>query len=217
MSKRPVLVTLTSPTASGKSYLLNYIRDVAKLPCLVSTTTRPPRVGEVEGRDYFFISEEESRAIEEQDGFAELAIYRGVRYGVTRQEFSEKLSQGMTFLIVEPSGIDSYIAPAVEAGAHILKYFVYADEAVRIKRFTSRLAADISEMTDRRQLERTVASYVDRLVSMIRVEPGWSAAAEWDGVLSGETAPEKNLEIILEDVEYVQNTAAVQSSPQSCY
>ena len=92
MEKQSVLVTLTAPTCAGKSYLLNYIRNDRKLPCLVSTTTRPARAGEVEGVDYFFISEEESKSIEADDDFAELAVYNGIRYGVTKAEFKSKLN-----------------------------------------------------------------------------------------------------------------------------
>ena len=96
---QPILVTLTAPSCSGKSYLLNYIRDEAKMPCLVSTTTRAPRTGEQEGIDYYFISREQSKRYEIEDNFAELAIYNGTRYGVTKQEFKSKLETGLTFLI----------------------------------------------------------------------------------------------------------------------
>ena len=59
----PTLITLTAPTCSGKSYLLDALtKDWCSR--IVSTTTRPPRPGECEGIDYHFISEEESRRIQ---------------------------------------------------------------------------------------------------------------------------------------------------------
>jgi len=211
MTHKPVLVTLTAPTSAGKSHLLNYIRDVAALPCLVSTTTRSPRAGEREGVDYFFISEERSREIEEADGFAELALYGGVRYGVTRDELAKKLSSGLTFLIVEPSGIDSYVAPALEMGALHLKYFIHTELETRIQRFKDRILADIerdfskdlSVQSTVAAVSQTVSKHVDRLVSMTTVESQWGDAHHWDRTLFGKSDPAENLAIILKDVQRI--------------
>src|SRR5579859_4930261 len=120
---RPLLVTLTAPTCSGKSYLLTYIRDTAKRPCLTSTTTRPPREGEVEGLDYHFISVEESKSIEAAGGFAELAIFRGHRYGVKKKDLKKKREMVPAFLILEQRGIDHYVHQPPDMGAVWLNYF----------------------------------------------------------------------------------------------
>lgn len=209
MKRKPVLVTLTAPSSAGKSHLLNYIRSEAQLPCLISTTTRAPRAGERHGVDYYFISEEESRRIEEANGFAELAVYGGVRYGVTREEFADKLSMGLAFLIVEPSGIDHYVAPAIEMGAIHLKYYIHTDLDTRLARFKQRIAADIERDTlaagsPEERSERITASvmkHVDRLVSMTTVEHRWGEAAAWDRILFGTSDPAKNLAIIISDVQ----------------
>ena len=200
MEKQSVLVTLTAPTCAGKSYLLNYIRNDRKLPCLVSTTTRPARAGEVEGVDYFFISEEESKSLEANDDFAELAVYNGIRYGVTKAEFKSKLDTGLTFLIVEPSGIDHYVKPALDVGAKHLKYFVDVDLSTRIKRFTARLAEDLSKMDKNTNLEKFVSASLIRHAAMLQVEPGWVDLVKWDRVLNGNDTPEHNLSLILADV-----------------
>ncbi len=220
MKQQPVLVTLTSPTAAGKSYLFNYIRDVAKLPCLISTTTRAPRANEVEGVDYYFIDESTSVQMEQRDQFAELAVYRGVRYGVTREEFMGKLSKGIAFLIVEPSGIEHYVAPAVELGALHLKYYIHTDFEVRLERFKKRLEADVDKALGKRtngnvveeqykrdSVQKIISSYTDRLVAMTTEENKWGAAAQWDRTLFGTSAPEDNLKIILSDVEKAQQAA----------
>lgn len=205
MEHAPVLVTLTSPTAAGKSYLFNYIRDVAKMPCLISTTTRPARAGEHEGVDYFFISEEESKRLEGEGRFAELAIYRGVRYGVTQEEFHGKLAQGIAFLIVEPTGIDHYAKPALDAGADHLKFYIHTDPEVRQQRFMDRAMADFQQEIDRYAgdstgLKRLFKSYMDRQRAVSTVEMQWDQAAQWDRILFGVESPETNLQIILDTV-----------------
>ena len=213
MATKPVLVTLTSPSCAGKSYLLNYIRAQRPQSCLISTTTRPPRAGEVEGVDYYFISEEESKSIEAHDGFAELAHYNGVRYGVTKEEFAEKLLTGLAFLIVEPSGIDHYVKPALDVGAVHLKYFINVAQATRLERFKKRLDDDLAEIMDRRtwhvqeeltkkkDIQTCVDAGLKRYKAMLTVEPDWINMADWDGILSGLDAPEHNLAVILGRVQ----------------
>jgi guanylate kinase len=204
MNRKPTLVTLTAPSAAGKSYLFNFIRDVARLPCLISTTTRAPRAGEVEGVDYFFISEDQSVQMEKDDMFAELAIYRGVRYGVTKEEFSEKLSKGIAFLIVEPSGIDHYVKPALEAGANHKKYFITLDLGTRIKRLSNRYLADLKEaMAFGATGQKVTHAFLDRLEAATTSELDWENMHEWDLILSGYEEPQRNLKIILDDLSIV--------------
>ena len=216
METPPVLITLTSPTAAGKSYLFNYIRDVAQLPCLISTTTRLAREGEVEGVDYYFIDLEESKALEEADQFAELAIYRGVRYGVTKKEWNSKLQPGkIAFLIVEPSGIDHYVKPALDVGAVWLKYYIHTDPAVRTKRFLDRMMKDVLNAISADILcgkmdshfnepsaktMKTITSYFDRQRAMLTEEMHWGQKAQWSRTLFGDKEPAYNLDIILNDV-----------------
>lgn len=203
---RPVLVSLTSPTAAGKTHLFNYIRDVAKLPTIVSTTTRQPRAGEVDGVDYHFISTEESLALERDNELAELAVYRGVRYGVTRTELATKLAGGLAFVILEPTGIDHYVAEALKLGAMHLKYFIYTDPVVRIDRFKKRVNSDVeallsADTIDKNKIAGTVTSHLDRLVSMLTVETKWGEMQQWDRILFGEHSPEQNMEIMMRDIE----------------
>lgn len=210
MEKKPVLVTLTAPTAAGKSYLFNYIRDAAKMPCLISTTTRAPRAGEVEGVDYYFISEQRSVEMEKDDLFAELAIYRGTRYGVTKKEFKDKLSNGVAFLIVEPSGIDHYVKPALDMGALHLKYYIHTDAEIRLDRFKQRVKKDIEQVLDYGPRftgaeVAVVMSHMDRLVAMYTEELKWGTMHRWDRNLFGQSDPARNLEIILNDVEKLQS------------
>jgi guanylate kinase len=216
-STPPILITLTSPTAAGKSYLFNYIRDVAKLPCLISTTTRLPREGEIDGVDYYFIDLEESKRLEEANEFAELAIYRGVRYGVTKKEWNNKLQPGkIAFLIVEPSGLDHYVKPALDIGAIWLKYFINTDLQVRMERFIDRMVKDVRSAISvdilngkmyshvkepSEKTMKTILSYFDRQRAMLTEETRWEAKTNWTRIISGENSPEENLMIIQKDIK----------------
>lgn len=214
--EKPILVTLTAPSNAGKSYLFSYIRDQKRLPCLISTTTRPARDGEIEGTDYFFISDEESRAIEERDGFAELMEYNGYRYGVTKEEFHNKLSQGLAFLIVEPTGLDHYIQPALEAGALNLKVFIDVDEPERIRRMQSRLNADLTLLDQQNinpsHVKKLINVHFTRLVTMLTTERNWKDLHDWDLVLSGTDSPQHNIQCILEQVQFMKEDSKLNYS-----
>lgn len=213
MNRPPVLITLTAPSAAGKSYLLNYIRDVAKLPCLISTTTRAKRANEVEGVDYFFISKEESEAIEARGEFAELAIFGGNRYGVTNTEFQTKLNSpaGVAFLIVEPEGINHYVEPALRVGAKHLKFFINVDLDTRLQRLQDRVFNDILELVplmgenysvnvneaSTQKLRNVIKSFSTRLNSVFVKEAQWEQMHQWDAVLDGTDEPQTNLAKIL--------------------
>ena len=192
----PVLITLSSPTCSGKTHLLNYIRHETNFPCLVSTTTRAPRINEQDGIDYYFISDEESLAIEKSDGFAELAIYNNYRYGVTKEEFNCKLLLGPAFLIVEPYGIDHYVQPALEQGARHIKLFVHAPLEVRLERFKNRVVNDLDSTHFTSQAKTGVISHINRLISMLTIEQEWENALKWDAILDGTKSPEYNIQVI---------------------
>ena len=202
--EKSILVTLTAPSAAGKSYLYNYIRDVLKMPCLVSTTTRAPRDGEVDGVDYIFITDEESKRLEAEEQFAELAVYRGFRYGVTKEEFKNKLSQGLAFLIVEPSGIDHYVAPAIEAGAIHYKAFIYVDPDVRIKRFKERMKQDLIMANENGTFDKTLDSYLDRFHAVLTTETQWFQMCQWDRVLMGDKHPQENVDAIMHDLMKIE-------------
>ena len=82
----PVLV-ITGPSGVGKGTLIHRLLD--ELPgaeLSVSATTRPPRDGEVNGRDYHFLPATEFERRVEQGEFVEHAEYAGNRYGTLRSE-----------------------------------------------------------------------------------------------------------------------------------
>jgi len=207
---KPILITLTAPTAAGKSYLFNHIRDVAKLPCFVSTTTREPRDGEIDGVDYHFITEAMSETLEKSGQFAELVTYNGTRYGITNDEWFGKLQPGkIVFLIVEPTGIENYVIPAMKAGVTWLKYYLHTDADVRMERFMKRMKSDLMhQVLDFQESEevrvaktlKTVETYMKRHKAMLTEETEWFQKAQWTRVLNGTVPAEENLKIILDDV-----------------
>jgi len=88
-------IILSSPSGGGKTTIAHKLlamrRDVGYS---VSCTTRPPREGEVQGRDYHFLSAKEFKSGQKAGKFAESAEVHGHLYGTLRAEVERVLSSG---------------------------------------------------------------------------------------------------------------------------
>ncbi|MDQ4071351.1 MAG: guanylate kinase [Actinomycetota bacterium] len=81
------MLVVTGPSGVGKGTLIRALRErFPGLELSVSATTRPQRPGEVDGRDYWFLSPEEFERRVAEDAFLEHATYAGNRYGTPRSE-----------------------------------------------------------------------------------------------------------------------------------
>ena len=90
------LVVLAGPTAVGKGTVAARVRETQPdIWISVSVTTRAPRPGEVDGRHYWFITEEEFDRLIAEDGLLEWAVVHGRhRYGTPRAAVEERLAAG---------------------------------------------------------------------------------------------------------------------------
>ena len=95
------LFVVTGPTAVGKGTVLAALREqYPQLWYSVSATTRSPRPGEVEGENYFFVSDEHFDQLLERGEMLEWAlVHGGHRYGTPRGPVLEALAQGKTVLL----------------------------------------------------------------------------------------------------------------------
>jgi guanylate kinase len=91
---------ITGPSGVGKGTLIaTLLERVPDLQLSVSATTREPREGEIDGRDYHFLSREEfDRRVDAED-FLEFATYSGNRYGTLRSEVRRLLDEGQSVLL----------------------------------------------------------------------------------------------------------------------
>ena len=101
VSKGGRLVVLAGPTAVGKGTVAADIRkNHPEIWISVSATTRKPRPGEVHGRHYWFVSEQEFDELVETEQFLEWAVvHKGARYGTPRKPVEEALAAGRPALL----------------------------------------------------------------------------------------------------------------------
>ncbi|MFW5987902.1 MAG: guanylate kinase [bacterium] len=95
-----LLFVLSGPSGVGKNTVLDALfEDFDGVSYSVSATTREKRNGEVEGEDYFFISEAEFKEIEDNDGFIESAVVHGHYYGTPKKFVDQKLEEGEDIIL----------------------------------------------------------------------------------------------------------------------
>ncbi len=97
---RGKLIVVSGPSGAGKSTLIRAALDeVPELAYSVSATTRKPRPGEVNGRDYIFLSREEFERWIEADNFLEWAEYSGNLYGTPESRAEEFIEAGLSVIL----------------------------------------------------------------------------------------------------------------------
>ena len=93
--RRGFLLVLSSPSGAGKTTIARLLAERDRcLRLSVSVTTRPPRAGEVDGRDYFFINRPHFTEMVAQGELLEQAIVFDNCYGTPRQPTEKALAAG---------------------------------------------------------------------------------------------------------------------------
>lgn len=91
----PFPLVLSAPSGGGKTTIARRLLQSRKdVGYSISCTTRAPRAGEQDGRDYFFLSEDEFTSRRSRDEFAESAEVHGRWYGTLRSEIERVLADG---------------------------------------------------------------------------------------------------------------------------
>jgi guanylate kinase len=94
------LIVVSGPSGAGKSTLIKAsLRAVPELAYSVSATTRKPRPGEEDGKDYIFLSREQFERWIEEDRFLEWAEYSGNLYGTPEQKADEYMEAGRSVIL----------------------------------------------------------------------------------------------------------------------
>jgi guanylate kinase len=139
---------ITGPSGVGKGTLIRLLRE--RVPLLVlatSATTRAPREGERDGRDYHFLSREEFARRADANEFLEHAAYSGNRYGTLRSEVERRLAAGQSVVLeIEVQGARQVRAAMPEA---VLVFIAPPDPAALRRRLEGRGTDDPEAISER--------------------------------------------------------------------
>lgn len=103
--KKGKLFVISGPSGVGKDTIINEYLKNNKGLLSISATTRDKRKGEVDGKDYYFLTKEEFEDWIKNDNFLEYATYNDNYYGTPKSKIEENLNKGINvFLVIEVQG-----------------------------------------------------------------------------------------------------------------
>ena len=146
--RQEIIFILSAPSGAGKTTLYNGLKLVhPEIKLSVSCTTRPRRAGEVNGRDYRFISEREFDQMKAAGAFAEWARVHGNDYGTPRKPLDHSMQSGRDILL----DIDVQGARQIKGiYPQAVSIFLLPPSLKELKRRLARRGTDRREIIQRR-------------------------------------------------------------------
>jgi guanylate kinase len=147
--RRGLMLVISSPSGAGKTSLSRrLLADHGELALSVSWTTRAPRSGEIDGREYHFVARETFDAKIAEGGFLEWAEVHGNCYGSPRQPVLDALAGGRDVLFdVDWQGARQITAAA---GPDVERVFILPPSIEELRRRLYARAQDAAEVIERR-------------------------------------------------------------------
>jgi len=124
------MIVLSGASASGKTEVAKVLAAKYGIVKMITTTTRPIRINEVDGRDYFFVTKERFLEMIKQNLFVEYTNYNNNLYGSTKDQIKNDRC-----VVIDPTGLKAYIALNEPS---IVTFFLESTEETRYQRMLLR-------------------------------------------------------------------------------
>jgi len=148
-ARRGLMLVLSSPSGAGKTTLSRELLSADPgIVLSISVTTRRPRPGEVEGRDYYFRDEQAFARLREEGALLEWAHVHGNLYGTPEARVMERLAAGEDVLFdIDWQGADQL---AARAPNDVVRVFILPPSASTLEDRLRRRALDDPDVVSRR-------------------------------------------------------------------
>ncbi len=158
--RRGLMFVLSSPSGAGKTTLSRrLLAEDAGIMLSISATTRPPRPGEVDGVDYFFVSPERFAEMVDTDQLLEWATVFGNRYGTPRGPVEAALHAGKDVLFdIDWQGTQQL--QQTDAASDLVRVFILPPDLAELeRRLTGRATDPVNVIAERMARARDEISH----------------------------------------------------------
>lgn len=158
-------IIIVAPGASGKDFLRRCF-EKASFKFEISYTTRSPRMGEEEGKDYFFITEEKFNQLKKENAFYEHEPFGGCQYGTLKSQFYSDIP---SVFIMSALGLQHHVSEQDRKESLVI--FIDVDRNILEKRLRERGLSE-EKIRDRQQSDKQFENFVVG-------EPGMTITDAW--------------------------------------
>ena len=196
---RGMLVIVSSPSGGGKGTLIRRVlKTVPNLGYSVSFTTRPPREGETNGRDYFFISAESFREMIERGEFLEWAHVHAHLYGTGRAQVEKEMREQRDIILeIDVQGAES-VKRVVPVAVSV--FILPPSYEILRERLVARGSEQTSELSLRLKNARSEVERYKEFDYVIINDDADRAAAQLAAVVYAERASRERQEQLAQEI-----------------
>lgn len=192
------IVTITGPTCAGKSTLESQLQ-LRGFGRAISHTTRMPRVGEVNGVHYHFVTDFEYDRLKSEGAFIEVIEFGTRRYAMSSAALlAAQNAREHVAIVVEPHGAAQILDFCDAHGLRSLAVWIDCDPKVQAQRYVMRQASDMMIGKE------SVGAHAERLALMLTEEVKWREAAKMARLSS---RPDRHYDMLLPDAHMLRPSA----------
>jgi guanylate kinase len=186
LNERGLLIVLSGPSGVGKGTVRKALFELEghDLVYSISMTTRPPREGEIDGEDYYFVTREEFEDRIRNDQFLEYAEFVGNYYGTPKDKVEEQLDLGKEVVLeIEvqganqvrekaPDGVFVFIAPPTKEALYrrLLRRGTEDPDMIQQRMDKAEREFPMAHKYDYIVINDEVTNAADRILAIIRAE-----------------------------------------------
>ncbi len=188
-----MIILITGPSGAGKSsFIHELMAQEPRLGFSVSTTTRPMRPGEADGRDYDFVDDDEFDRLLAEDAFVEWAPVHGRRYGTTRRRLDELTGAGR--IPVLDIDVQGGVQVLERFGQEMVSVFLFPPSWEELERRLRSRGTDADEAIARRlQTARHEVTFAPRYRYWIVNDDLQEAVGKMRAVITAEECRAENM------------------------
>lgn len=211
-----VIITISGPTASGKSTLESMFIEKYGYGKIKGTTTRPPRAEDADGSKYNFTTNEEFKKmindgeVIEYIGFIDPNGGEDTLYGTTQAAVEVAFEDHDTVVaVLDPTGVDALKKTYAGSDVAVYSVFLNTTPEIRVERIAERYANELKRIIlDQSRTKDALSIFlteIERRFNAIgEIEISWQYQHTWDVVYH--TFDESTQNFILDQINFIQGT-----------